>query len=158
MFADAVVNVISFSGQSESLEGAKSLSSIGRDDRFWNNPDHLRARVPFGRANARASKSYGAFFDKYLSELNLGDVPIFFDNKTMAQMVTGLQTKIFSDAKMLEPVKAFLKIAVVFRDKYFYGMQKTSDLKDRLSDNNLVFLRYPLRPFVCEEQRDRRPA
>ena len=144
VFEEAVIDVITSSGKSSSSEGARSFRSIGRDDWYWNNPDHLRARVPFGRANARADKSYGAFFDKYLSELNLGDVPVFFDNETMEQMVTGLQTKIFSDAKMLEPAKAFLKIAVVFRDKFFYDMQKASDLADRLSDDNLIFLRYPL--------------
>lgn len=125
-------------------EVAKSLSRIGRDDWYWDNPDHLRARVPIGRDKARARKSYGAFFDEYLSELNLGDVPIFFEKTAVEQMVNDLQTKIFSDTKMLEPAKAFLKIAVVNRDKFFYGIRKTSDLQDRMSDDNLVFLRYPL--------------
>jgi predicted metalloendopeptidase len=42
MFVDALTDVNYSSAQSESSEAAKSLRSIGRDDRYWNNPDHLR--------------------------------------------------------------------------------------------------------------------
>ena len=150
MFVDSLTDVIFSSAQSKSSEVAKSLSSIGRDDRYWNNPDHLRARVPIRRTNARASKSYGAFFDKYLSELNLGDVPIFFTNRLIEQMANNLQTTIFNDTKMLEPAKAFLKIAVVFRDKFYYSIQNTSNLKDKLDNRNLVFLSYPLDRLYAE--------
>lgn len=70
----------------------------------------------------------------------MGDVPIFFTNKVTKQVANNLQTMIFKDTKMLEPAKAFLKIAVVFRDKFYYSIQNTSNLKDKLDNKNLVFL------------------